>query len=172
MAKTPLSSATSYCTGAQFLMFYDPTAVAMLLSDDGTPVADPENDPTLAEFLQSASGKVEAACLVGGKYAPEDLAALTGNMAGFLAQLVADLAWGPLYRRRPNFTPAEIPSEKEANQLLNALGAGTKIFGFVETVDAGVLELDEETTADVEERNMVTFQAQRYFGRRANRRGV
>ena len=120
-------------------------------------------------ILMAASGYVEMACLNGGRYTPARLAALTGCQAQALKKLVANLALWDFYTRRPDTTMPEPPQAVEANRILDAIAAGEKIFGDQEAIDASHAELTVEVPTDVENRNLITFQAERMFGRRANR---
>lgn len=169
---TPLSGATAYCTAAQFLNFYDWRPFAQLLSDADSPLPHPaavQNSGALTAILQAASGTVEMACFVGERYAPADLAALTGNSALKLAKLVADIAAEELWRRRnaPDVPP--LPQFKEAAELLQALSQGVAVWGIQEAMQSGLEEDEIETTADIENRRLVTFTARALFGRRNNR---
>lgn len=169
---TQVSGTSPYCSRAQFLVRYDVRTVAECLSDDDVPLdvsAVPTNAKLLA-ILQGSSGKLEAAALIGGKYTPTDLAALTAsNMAEWIADIVADLAAPKVLGRRFIEFPDYADRLKQAEGVLAALADGTAIFGLQEVIDAGVIDDEVETASIVEARNMITYQASRYFGRRANR---
>lgn len=123
----------------------------------------------LLNILQVESGEVEASVLLGGRYSPTDLAALTGASASYLQSLVADLAIGRCYRRRPATNPwAE--QTQTARQLLNAIANGEMIFGTQEAVDAGHLETQADTPQRVTNRQGMVVQMEGYFGTRGNRR--
>lgn len=124
----------------------------------------------LKTLLMESSGELEAAAFLGGKYTPADLQALTGNMAQWIARIVADLtAPKVLARRFVEFPDFEKRLER-AEKVLEALANGETIFGLQEVIDAGVMGHYQEVPSDVEARNMITLQASRYFGTRANRR--
>lgn len=172
-AKTVVSG-SSYCTPTQFGQRYDVRSLAQRLSDDGTDVSDPLNDTKLAAILKEASGKVEAAALVGERYTPTDLAELqelvngaTTNMCEMLAGLVADLAIPIIFKRRPEILP-QFPQVQEAQLFLKALAEGEKIFGFQETMDAGHMDSEYEEPATIANRNLFSYQARRFFGTRGN----
>lgn len=173
---TPVSSLTGYCTPAEFLIFRDFRTVVDLCSDEnGRPLkSDFVDDSTVCgqiaiACLLAASGKLESAVLAGGRYTPDDLAALTGSQAQFIKGLVADLSIWEFYKRRPDITTPIPPEYEEAKAVINAIADGTAIFGLQENIDAGHLQLTVETPANVEARNLITLQAERLFGRRANR---
>jgi hypothetical protein len=166
---TPISSATAYCTPTQLLEFFDARQIGDLISDKGLRVSDMaiQFDPNVQAALQAASGEVEAACGVAGRYSPTDLAGLTGNSAVLLQEMVAALAYGRLQRRR--FPDKEVPeSVKEARAMLGQLREGVMVFGIKENQDAGnfdnpALFLDVATIQRV---GLATYTAQRMYGQR------
>lgn len=168
---TPVSSATAYCSAAAFLESYDARTVGDLCSMNGTRVSASAllSDPVLARALLGASGMIEAACLVAGRYAPADLQALTGASRAFLERLAADLALGLLIRGRPDRklpVPPQFNEVVRAGGWLDQLRGGERIFGLQETQDAGQISADRETQSVVEARRLVTQRARRFFGSR------
>jgi hypothetical protein len=174
MPMDPLSGAASYCSAARFVRFFDVRTLGDLLSDDGTRLTPAQvlASDELDEILKCASGKVECAAQVAERYRPADLEALLaddGNMASFLAWVVAGLAVEMVFQRRPD-VDMKVPSQAaEANEILNALAHGERIFGFTETMDAGHMDHEVETPRVVEDRNLPTYQARSLFGTRSNR---
>lgn len=165
-------SGDAYCTGAQFVQRYDARSLAQILSDTGIDIETVTSDLKLAAILKEASGKVEAAACLGEAYTADDLTALaadTSNMAEMLHGLVATLAIQIIYRRRPDFTLPYVQEVQEAERFLSALAVGQKIFGFLDNMEAGHLDHNVETPQDVENRNLWTYQARRFFGTRGNR---
>ncbi len=171
------SGNSSYCSPGQFLFHYDVRSVCELLSDTGTPVSqdDVEADEKLTAILAEASGEVESAACLGQRYVIDetrnDLAALTGNSAAFLAGMVAHLAMYSLWCRRPammmNVEPP--PLFKKAEKFLEQLRLGERVFGILEAHKAAKLEAGADTAADVEARNGLVVEAGRLFGTRVNR---
>jgi hypothetical protein len=144
-------------------MRYDMRTVAQLCSDTGAPVIDPTTDPNLAAILLDASGTVEMATMVGARYGPADLAALTGAGAAFLKRLVCDIAIGMLYQRRPHL--GEPPAQYTlAMEVLDKLSEGTAVFGLLESQEAGILSDLVEKSADVEYRYLSSVIARRWVG--------
>lgn len=123
----------------------------------------------LYEIMQGASGEVETAAMMGGKYTATDLQALTGNGAAFLRQLVADLCIWRCYQRRPDWQMPVPPAAEAARSMLNAIASGAAVFPLQENIDAGHLELTRDTPETVESRNPVGYLAHPLFGRRLNR---
>lgn len=166
---TPNSSAASLLTPAEFLKRADANTVGQLCSDTKTPV-DPVSlltNPVLQAALDDAQGDVEAYCLKGNYYQPADLAALTGVGQKRLFRLLARLALGYLYERRPNFAPVS-PQAAQAREDLEALSRGEQIFGLAETQAAGEPSHYLENAGDVQARNGVAVVASRFFGQRTN----
>lgn len=180
MSKTPSGSLTSYCDPVTMLAFVDWRLVAELCSDDNTLIpkgdlvidpADPtltNPNPNLAAALLAASGELEAACLVGGRYAAADLKALTGASADYLRMIVAYLALGRLRQRRGIFDDAEHPQVKEARAIVEQLKEGGSIFAFVEVSEAGVPHVDFYNLSDYMKMDLASWQARRWLGSRAN----
>ena len=171
MPQTSVSGLTAYCTGSQFVSFYDARTTAQLLSDTDIPIALTlvASNTTLANLLQTASGELESIALMGGRYLTADLQALTGNAALFLAWLVAALTVPLLKQRRPELPADDFPQMKKAEAFLAALEEGKAIFPTAEAQTAGTMEDQIEVAQDVENRALVTWRAERLFGRRNNR---
>lgn len=169
---TVVSGLSSYCSGAQFLVRYDVRTAAELLpdADASLNVAQVAESPTLIGLLKGSSGKLEAAALAKGAYTPADLAAFSGtNMGEWIADIVADLTAPKVLGRRWIDFPEADSRLKEAEAAIEALAKGERIFGLQEVIDAGTISDQVEQPSDVEARNMITLQSDRYFGHRANR---
>jgi phage gp36-like protein len=164
---TPVSNASSYASGADFLQRYDARTIAQLVRDDSTQetIGSLPNDANLLTALQDASGMVESAVLVGNKYIPTDLTTLTGNSANFLKRLVCDL----VIRRRPYIDRPVPPQYEEALAWLERLRDGERVFGLQEVMNAGNSFTEFLIESDIETQNFATFQAERFFGIRSNR---
>lgn len=158
--KTINSTTTPYCSASELFFYHDPQQCADMIVDGTDPR--PEVGEMLApgskygsiiqRFLRTASGRVESACLIAQMYNPEDLAELYNpthpanagkqNSASreTLVKLTADLCfWMLCQRRQPNAgDPRNVQGAVEAQQLLDQLRDGQRIFGFVETEEAGV----------------------------------
>lgn len=171
MAKTVLTSATSYLPASEVAVRHDVRILGDLLGDlgarlDAAAVAASAN---LAAILLDASGIVESACLRGGRYTPVDLQALTGAGLRFLYRLMDGLVFSMCWERR--YPEKELPAWCEFSlKALEMLEAGERIFSFQETADAGRTTHEVENEDDVVNRNGITYQADRFFGRRSNRR--
>jgi hypothetical protein len=173
---TPISSSDPYIAVADFLKRYDWRTIAQLMGDDDqveplrSTLLDDETTEgaNLAEVLKDSSGEVETAALVGGRYAPADLNALTGNQLAYLKRLVADIAIGRCYQRRPDLFGPPPTQAQVAAQVLNAIASGERVFGLQENIDASHLDMTTDTPDQVHTRYGVVRQAAPYFGRRVN----
>ena len=171
MPQTSISALTPYCTGPQFVTFYDARPTAQLLSDTDIPIpiASVPTYPGLITLLMVASGKAESIALMGGRYQPADLQALTGNSANLLAWLVAALTVPLLKQRRTDVAAPDFPQREEAQQWFAALEDGKTIFSTADAAAAGEMTDYVEQDFDVEARQLATYTAARLFGTRNNR---
>lgn len=167
---TPSSGSDSYADSDDLIARYDVRSVIELASDDTTPIAESDltTDPRVLACLQDASGMIEAACTVGRRYTPADLAALTGNSAQFLKRLCCDLAMGMLFLARPDRKGDPPKAYETALEFLKALSHGEWVFGLLESQNSGNLSHYVETADDVENRHGLVVAARRFFSRRNN----
>lgn len=171
-----LASSTGLLPVAEFLKRVDPLAVGKLASDvAGVPVvagALPTNPNVLAALLD-ASGLFESACSVGGRYSKEDiaviLAAPTTAACGMMWRILTDIAWAGLFERRPNKDIPTPPSLERSLAWLDMLADGRRIFPFLQSEDAGVMEVVHVTPDDIEQRNGAVYQARAFYGTRSDR---
>lgn len=176
MAKTPLTSATPYCSAEAFFDYHDAEAVADLLRDKDAPrpviaslkVSTTTLGAKLYRFLLAAAGELESAVMVGKSYSPTDLAALTGSAKEHLIRLNANLCfWRLCQRRQPmSADPKKVPGAEQIEDTLQKLKDGERIFGFLESADAG-LDLAVQSRLEkppTYEPNPVTHRAKAFFG--------
>ncbi|OWK45782.1 hypothetical protein [Fimbriiglobus ruber] len=175
---TIVTSPTAYCDAAGLLLRVDYRVVADACRDEDTaprPSKAALLQPTtpagavVAAALLTASGDVEAACVRGGRYAPTDLAALTGATQAHLQAIVAGLAvWRLLGRRQPAAADGKnLPLVQWARDQLEALRVGEEIFGVQAVVAAGAGM--SATPFVVPGPRRTVNQASRYFGDRGPR---
>ena len=172
MALTPISSATSYATPADLISFKDIRALADLLEDQGQRVGGTQPNPTTVEAdpnlqvaLNWASGEIESAMMVGQKYQPVDLNSLTGMSLYLLKGLTCDLAfWKLLTRRYP--TTGITEEYRAAMERLERLRLGERIFGFQESMQAGLPANQFFTQQTINTLFLSTTQAIRFYGNR------
>lgn len=172
MPQQPLSTTTPYCSVEQFLRFHDWEQVADLVRDGSLP------RPTRADLLDAntsagqlvlqaglaASGMIESACVIGRRYRPADLQALTGAGRALLEKVTADLWFYLLSQRRMPYTgdPKAIPGAQAALDFLEALRKGDHVFPTEETAEAGL----PKVTGWQSEKMIfpLSVRAQRFFG--------
>lgn len=174
MAQTLASSTDLLCPVAEFLKRADKTAVGKLASDAATPVAAGAlaTDPNVIAALRDAGGDFESAACRGGRYSKEDIAAILAtdtNARAKLYRLVSDLAWCYLFERRPNKDAEEPPSMRRSLAWLDMLADGERIFPFLETEAAGVIQHVQAAADDVEARKGAVYQARDFYGQRSDR---
>jgi len=153
VAQTPTGVSTPYATAANLFVWHDSAQVADMLRDGEGPrptrlaMLDTDSDPgsLLHTILLGASGELESACLVGKRYSPADLAALTYSGLNRLRKIVSDLAfWSLCQRRQPGAAdPDKVPGAKQALAELDRLRDGERIFGFTESAQAGLPSVSE-----------------------------
>lgn len=163
---TAISSDSAYCTAAQMGMYFDTRELDDLCDDTNTG-SDYRDSDMLTAILQASSGEVEAACLVGGRYAVADLEALTGNSAALLQSLVADLSMQKLRNRRGRAGEKDLAVQERNQQMLKDLREGVRIFGLQEVADAGLMEAQFQDVNTKALANGVVYQSSRYFGTRS-----
>lgn len=173
MSQTIISSTTPLCPVAEFLKRVDNAAVATLASDvPGVPATLLLTNANVIAALMTATGLLESAVMMGGKYAADDLQLLLTTTCGSQAMMfsiVADLAWVELFKRRPNMNANPPATLKQSMEWLDLLSQGKRIFAFKQTQDASIMEKTDASVADIDARNSVVDQAEPYFGRRADR---
>ncbi len=169
--KTVNTSAASYLTAAEFLKRADLRTVGDLCSDTGTRITAAAllTNDNLTAALLDASGILEQAMLRGQLYQPVDLAALTGAGQAALFRLLTRLTTCLLFERRPDLELKQPWLWEAVEEQLQKLREGERIFSFLETQAAGILNDVTETATDVQARDGITYQMKRYFGRRGNR---
>lgn len=173
---TPQSSSTSYLSAAEFLKRVDVRTVGDLCSDSNTRLTPTQllTDDNLAAALLDASGELESAVFVGKKYQPADLAVMVATPSAGQAKiyrLLTAIAKVFLVERRVGVNVPEefLAGSERAQAQLRALAEGTEIFSFTEAAEAGVIDLEPVTPAEVLTRFDVVVQTERFFGIRSNR---
>jgi len=184
---TPNSGSTTYLTPQEFLTRRDARSVYQYATDsDGDPLLGGNSASTaamiaalvnpatpqgaiLAALLMDASGMLESACLRSGRYSPADLAALTGNSAGYMKRILSSMVMYGLMTRRPGPTPPDtiVQDYTDAVKALSDLSEGTKIFAFAEAEAAGLPATRRYTIRDQISNDMISALYYPMFGTRA-----
>jgi hypothetical protein len=117
--------------------------------------------------LAAASGEVEAVATKGKRYTPSDLAALTGMSLEYLKRIVCCRAIDTLSRFKSR-TKGDDVNAQWAEAQLYALAVGERIFGFVESENAGLPgTVDMAPESSEYDAKRVSKLAGRFFGSRA-----
>lgn len=152
---------TAYATPADYLLRYDYRPTGDLVSDSGTAVPQNQlaNDNALLTALKAASGEVESALIVGGRYSVAQLTALTGNSLENLKDLVCELAAIRLEKRRMNLNTEQVDLlvklQKMANDRLTQLRNGENLFNIPEAIGAGLISTSGPSTLAIERLNLI-----------------
>jgi hypothetical protein len=176
MPMTPASSLVSYLSVDEFLDRRDRRSVAQYCTDDPSNPADPNNlgsNRQLIAALNGASGQLESAVMRSQIYQLADLQALTGVSLEYMKKILSDLAMYDLMTRRPGPAPSEtvIDAYNRALEALEALANGTRIFSFLETAEAGLVETQPFLLTDYYKNNLISARWTPFFGiRQAERR--
>ena len=181
MAKTVASSASAYASGADLILRFDPRYIADWVSVNDQRYAASNgtvNETTLASHpkitaaLKSASGYIEAIAVNGGRYTAADLAALAAsstNGAEMLKDITCVVAARSIAGHRLGRDEYLEQKIEEIQELLRHLAAGVAIFPFAEAADAAILESEQMTPTEFDERYSTTTQYEGYLGRASDK---
>lgn len=161
----------SYATPADLAVRFDESTISDLASDTGEPVADISTDTNVLAAMEDASGRVDAALLMARMYSPADLGALTGNSQGLLKRIVCELAMAFLIERRPEKFNGDRPENvrRAAEDYLDLLRRGERIFNVEGVKDAGLPEIDGPTVTQYNRLNLLPDRTRNYYPRRGKR---
>lgn len=173
---TPLTSATAYATARQLTTLVDWRVIADCVSDTpGRVSRRAVRDAThpagavVAQLLLQATGQVLTVSQAGGKYKPDDLAALTGAGQASLVGLVCGVALLLSVGRRSATADVtkRVPLAAEAKETLQALRKGEAVFGLSEPTEAAGMEATE-LYSDQQIGGRIVTKARRFFGYRGD----
>lgn len=159
----------AYATVAQLLQRFDYRDIADLVSDTGSPVAQGSlaTDANALAALNDASGEVETALLMGGRYTTTDLAGLTGNSLYHLIRMTCDVAIALLFARRPLYAFDKYKDARElAEKHLDRLRKGEAVFNLSDMAAASVPSVDGPTTIEYQNLNLVRDRVHNHYPRR------
>lgn len=151
--------------------YFDARVVAELASDDDMPVQSVETDPNVARALSAAASQINSAVMCGNIYSATDLAGLNGDDREALLELNCQLAMAKLIRRRPEKFGDEGYKAfvEEAEERLEQLRKGERLFNIAAQEAAGTPVVDGPTTATMDRLNLITARTHNFypfFGRR------
>lgn len=158
----------SYFDPADLATYIDARVMAEGLSDDGTPVTNPFVSAACGKMCLRASGAIESAATHRGKYTVDDLNNLTLASHELLVGIGAGLVCGYLRDRRAVISDDQLKMATEAEEYLDALRDGARIFTVQAIVDASNMSGRCESQTAKDDRGALTSLASRYFGRRGS----
>lgn len=156
----------AYATVADLRERFDERTIAELVSDENTAVdlVDLATDTNALTALTDASGMVDAALLVSGRYTTAQLSALTGNALGLLKRIVCHLAMAALLDRRPDFDPDRYAKLTEwAFEQLEKLRTGENIFNLEDQIAASKPALETPTLTERLKPGLVRDRTRNYY---------
>jgi len=161
----------SYATPSDLADRFDARTLRDLASDTGEEVADITSDPHALVALADASGRMDAAVLVGGLYTTTQLGELTGNSLALLKRLVCDLAMCYMMSRRPERYGSEALAamHKASEEYLEMLRKGQRLFDVDEAVAAGRPTVDGPVVTTYERLNMIPDRTRNFYIHRGRR---
>jgi phage gp36-like protein len=165
-----------YATPAELLVRYDARRVGDLVSDTGDRDTNPVASPVLAACLDDASGHIDSACRVGGRYSTTELDTMVGNGSSLLIRLTCDIAYGLLVARRgysATDQQAMAPNYKPALDMLELIRKGERVFDIYNGGDpdegssvTATAKVMKARTAGYYIGNDMVGLSSRFFGRR------
>jgi len=155
----------SYVTADELKPYIDERILAEVLSDDETPVSNPFASSKFTAMRLRASGAIESACLHRGQYTVDDLENLTLASREYMVGVAAGLIWGYMRDRRGVAgDEKKMKQAQDAEDVLDALRDGARVFSVVATLNASNMESRDETQTAQATRHSFTNTARRFFG--------
>jgi hypothetical protein len=154
------------------MKFMDIRPMGQLAMDDGTQASPTqiETNANINAALQAASGMLEAACMAGKRYMPEDLNAIiaqNGNSAYHIKLIICWLATEIIRDRRIVRREQGMFGFEWALSELDQLRTGNKIFATQESAAAGLADYQFWTQGDIDSWNLIT-RNQNFWGVRGS----
>lgn len=163
-----------YATAVDMQSRYDWREIGDLISDSDEQISADDQLITTAgtaggrlnDVLTDASGDVDTALLVAGRYATTDLTGLTGSSLNYLKRIVCRIAMCYLMERKPLFKPEVVEQyRKWTDKYLKQLQDGVNVFNLPGQVSAGTPEAAGLSTVqyDVNNLNLATDPARMHY---------
>jgi len=156
----------AYATEAQLKERFDNRLLGQLGSDSGQ-AWDANCSTNIAAALDDASGMIEAALLMGGRYTTADLSGLTGNSAKYLVRITCDIAISMLMERRKySDDDARVHALEKTEEHLEMLRKGSHIFNIPAVVAAGSIHGEVgPTMVELENSSLIRYRTKHYYPR-------
>lgn len=132
----------TYASADDLIARYDIDQLKRLVTDSRTDisVADLRIHANLTACLRSAAGMVEASLLHGARYSIDDLTSLTGNSQAYLVDLVCQIAFEHLLRRRSKDPQEREQIESRVQNSLKMLASGHDVFALTPQIEGGLID--------------------------------
>jgi phage gp36-like protein len=157
----------AYADASDIIKRYDSRILGNLVADDGETVDEDDlsANAKLTAALAAASGQVNAAILVGERYAADDLTGLTGDSKEFLKTIVCEIAFGMLWRRKPytDDNAGRKEAVERADEWLKRLRGGEWVFDIDVKKEAGRPTVETVTRVEAQEQNLIVDQVRSHF---------
>lgn len=169
-----------YATGEDLIKRYDIDLVADLCQDSRAEL-DYESDitnltehPNVVSAIEDASGEIDTALTVGGRYTPAQLHELFDPTPGQVAwentrkhliRVTCAIAMSILVERRLDRVSQETADwlRKNSDKFLKQLKRGENVFGIQEVVDTGAIDFQTVQAIEVERLNLLPARMPRFF---------
>lgn len=156
----------AYASGANLLERYDARDIGDLVADDGTQITAvniPTNTNVLAA-LNDASGEIDAALMVGNRYAASELSGLTGNSQYHLIRMTCDIAMARIMGRRPGRDIEKLKAMMElAESHLERLRNGENVFNLADQKDAGNPSASGLSAVEYSQSGLIRDRSRNYY---------
>lgn len=155
----------AYAEPSDMIARYDSRMLGDLVSDadQQVPAVNLASDTVLLAMLEDASGSIDAALSVGGRFIPSDLAALTGAELSHLKRITCDIAFAYLLRRRGGIDAEKHEANlKLAEAHLERLRRGETIFRIPDTTNSEPLSTGP-SLVDVQSLNLTRYRTKNYY---------
>jgi len=160
----------AYASADDLAIFFDARILQDLVSDTGDPDPVWKTNAKLTTILASASGRIESACTVAQHYLVADLAALTGNSLALLKELTCTIAVALLIARRGGKYSEEYKEKiAAAEEFLDRLRKGERVFGIEDNQEAGMIAIEGPTIVTYTKLNLIPDRTKHYYPTREQR---
>lgn len=155
----------SYADPADMIVRFDSREIGDLVGD-GTRVeeVDLATDDRLLAILEDASGRIEAALLVGKRYTVADLSSLTDNSQAYLKRITCEVAMGMLMDRRgEGASEARVAAMDRAEAHLEDLRRGRNVFNLEPQQDAALPKALTPSISAVRNQNLLRDNVRNFY---------
>jgi phage gp36-like protein len=138
-----------YADVEQMTHRFDERTLKDLCRDDGTAETNLSSSDRMETALQDATAAIDMACQTGRMYLPVDLAALSGSDRHGLRRICCEITLSYLIQARPEkFKDADHPIHQRAEEYLDRLRKGERVFNIDANKNAGVVFHDGLSALD------------------------